>query len=100
MRANILFDLLLVLADGRYEVSASPELLANEVSLLAGISSRNVNCALAFDITDHLGNAILRRYADHHMHVIWLQAPGLNARFSLAGKFCQHLAQFFSDLTV
>ena len=67
---DILFDFLFVLADRRHKVAAGPELLTNVVSFLASISSRDMNRALALDIADHLSNAVFRRNADYHVHVI------------------------------
>jgi hypothetical protein len=78
--ADIFLDHLLVFANGRYKVTASPKLLASEVLFLTGIGSGNVNCTLAFHITDHLGNTVFWRYAYQHMHVIRHQAASLNMR--------------------
>ncbi len=97
--ADVFFDLLLIFTNCGYEVSSRPELLAGEVSFLSGIGSGYVNCTFAFHIAYHLGNTILGRYADYHMHMIRLQTAGLDTRFLVPSQFCQYLAQFLPDLT-
>jgi len=86
--ADILLDLLFIFADGGYKVSSRPELLAGKVPFLTGLGPCYVNRTLAFDITYHLGNTILGRYAAHHMHVIRLQTADFNARLLVSCHFC------------
>jgi len=67
---NVLPDLLLLEADRGYRVASGPEVLAREVSDLAGELTGNRNGALAFQKPDYRGHGVLGRDGNEHMDVV------------------------------
>ena len=82
------------------EVPPRPEVLPDEVALPFPVDTREADCALAVDETDHLGHRILRRDRDQHVHMIGHQVPFLDLRLLLRGQLAEHLAEVPAKLQV
>ncbi|SBT03454.1 hypothetical protein PROAA_1060021 [Candidatus Propionivibrio aalborgensis] len=76
----------LVAADCLYEVSASPEVLPDEIALALSIYPGQVNDAPVLDETNHPQYRILRRDRDHRAHVIGHQVSFHDLAFLLHSK--------------
>src|SRR5260370_38712376 len=67
--AEVCANLLQFEPDGRYRVTAGPEMLAREVALLAA-QPGDADCALPFQKPDHGRNRMLRGNRDTHVHMV------------------------------
>ena len=72
--ADVCVDLLQFGPDGRYSVTAGPEMLAREVSFLAGQASDS-DGTLPFQKSDHRRHRVLRWNRDAHVNMVWHQVP-------------------------
>ena len=88
---NVLPDHFLVSTHCRNKVPPRPEMLSHEILAPPPIQSRQMNRALALDVPHHLRHRVLRRYRDHHVHMIRHQVPFLNLAFPLICQFAKHL---------
>ena len=75
-------------------------MLPYEVSVALAIHSRQVDCALAFDIPHDLTDRVLGRDRQHHVNMVGHQMPFLNPALSLFRKIAEHPAQMSAQLAV
>ena len=64
------------------------------------VGSGNVNRALALDKSDDLGDRILRRNRDQHVHMVDHQVTLLDLGLSLLGQVVKNFAQMLAKLSV
>src|SRR5258708_29155565 len=67
-------DLLSLEPDGRYSVTASPEMLAPEVSLFTG-QAGDGDGTLPFQESDHRRHRMLRWNRDAQVNMVWHPVP-------------------------
>src|SRR5258707_2273305 len=67
--ADVRANLLQFKPDGRYGVTAGPEMLAREVALLAA-QPGDGDCTLSFQKPDHGCNRMFRGNLDTHVHMV------------------------------
>src|SRR5262249_4631614 len=65
----------------------------HKVALPLSVRTGQVHCTLAFDKTGHLGDRILWRDRDHHMHMIWHEVTLFDPAFLLQGQFAEHIPE-------
>ena len=68
--ADVCADLLQFEPDGLYSVTASPEMLAREVSLFTG-QAGDSDGTLPFQKSDHGRHRVLRWNRDAHVNMVW-----------------------------
>src|SRR3981081_4352397 len=90
--ADVGADLLQFEPDGRYGVTASPEMLAREVSLLSG-HTRDSDGTLAFQKSDHRRHRVLWWNRDAHVNVVWHQVPLNDLALLLFGQRVEDCTQ-------
>ena len=56
--------------DCRYEVASCPECLSSEIPRSTSLLPCYGDCTLAFDVSDHVRDRVLRRYAQTYMYMI------------------------------
>ena len=64
--------------------------MTDKPALSLAINSREVDCALAFDVPDHLTDRIFRRYRQQHVNVVRHQMPFFDAAFPLFGQLPEY----------
>ena len=70
-----------------------PEMLAAEIALPSVPVARHPDCALAFDVPDDAGDAVLRRNLDQDVDMVGHQVPFVDDAVLLPGKFVKDRAQ-------
>jgi hypothetical protein len=95
--ADVVADLLQFEPDGGYGVTASPEMLAGEVSFLA-VHSSNRDGALAFQEPDHGSYRVLGWNGDAHVHVVWHQVSLNDLALLLPSQRVENRTQLSTDL--
>ena len=75
-----------------------PEVLPHKIPFPFRISPRDMDRTLSFDVSDHLGDRILRGNRYHHMHVIWHQMTFLDSALLLPAQTSQNFSQLTADL--
>jgi len=86
-------DHFLIPANGRNELSARPEFVAEKIPHLAFDILRDPYRALPFHVSDDLCHRIFGRNRDQHMDMIRHQMPLLDPAFLAAREIVKHLAQ-------
>src|SRR6478672_472866 len=75
-------------------------MLSYEVSPAFAIHPCQMNRTLAFDVSDHLRDRILRRDRNHHVHVIRHQVPFFDSTLLLFSELSKHLTKMFPQLLI
>src|SRR5215211_9397495 len=68
-------------------------MLTDEIALALSVYPGQVDCALAFNIPDHLQHRIFRRNRNHHVDMIGHQMPFFNPTFLLCGQSAEQLTK-------
>jgi len=89
---------LLISTNRRGKIPSSPEMLAYIVPPSIRIYPGNMDRTLFFDKSDGLSYRVLRRYRNHHVHVIRHQVSFFNHAFLLHRQSTKHFAQFLPNL--
>jgi hypothetical protein len=95
--ADVLADLLQFKPDRGNGITAGPELLAREISILAA-QPGNRDRALSFEKTDHRGHGVFRWNRDAHMYMVWHQMTFHNLAFLLPCQRVEDRTQLPSRL--
>ena len=90
--ADVCADLLQFKPDGRYRVTAGPEMLAREVSFLTAHPGDR-DGALPFQKPDHRSDRVLRWNRDAHVHVVRHQVPFDDLAVLLLGQRVEYRTQ-------
>ena len=91
--ADVCADLLQLEPDGRYSLTASPEMLAREVSFFTG-SARDRDGTLAFQKPDHRRHRVLRWDRDAHVNMVWHPVSLNDLALLLLGQGVEDCAQW------
>ena len=81
-----------VRTDGRYGVTASPEMLAREISLFTGQAS-DCDGTLPFQKSDYRRHRVLRWNRDAHVNMVWHQVPLNDLALLLFSQRMENCAQ-------
>ena len=98
--SDVFPDRFFILADRRDPVASYPEVLSPKIRPTTQIVPGYVDGTLPFDVPNNLGNRILRRNLDQHMHVIRPQVSLLDHTFSLTAQIPKHLSKVLPKLQV
>ena len=90
--ADVCAALLQFEPDGRYSVTASPEMLAREVSLFTG-QAGDSDGTLPFQKSDHGRHWMLGWNRDTHVDMVWHEVPLNNLALLLFGQGVEDCAQ-------
>ena len=84
----------------RYRIPSGPELLAIEISLPSPKLPCDGYCTFSLDIPYHLGDSLLRRYLDQHVHMVSHHMPFHYLTASMPGHFMKHRSKKLPYLSV
>src|ERR1700674_365987 len=90
--ADVCADLLQFEPDGRYSVTAGPEMLAGEVSLFTG-QAGDGDGTFPFQKSDHRRHRVLRWNRDAHVNMVWHQVSLNDLALLLFGQGVEDCAQ-------
>src|ERR1700723_1672529 len=65
------------------------QLLAHKILLPSSVRPRKMNRAFPSDVSDHLRYRVLRRYSNHHLHMVGQQMSFFEPTLFLAGAVHQ-----------
>jgi len=98
--ADVVPNHCLVAAYRGHEIPTRPETLPGVILLPFPVYPRKMNRALALDEPNHRRHRILERNRDHHVHMVGLKMPFLDAALLLLGQSSEHLAQMLVQASV
>ncbi|SBT04507.1 hypothetical protein PROAA_130025 [Candidatus Propionivibrio aalborgensis] len=75
-------------------------MLPDKVAFAFPIHPRQMNCALALDEANHLRHRVLRRYRNHHVHVVRHQMPFHYLALFLSSKLAEYFSEMLAQLSV
>jgi hypothetical protein len=98
--ADILPNYVFIPSHRGHEEASRPEMLSRGITTVLAIVPGQMDRALPFDVTNHLGHGVFGRYRNQHMHVVRLQVSFENLALLLGGKPPENFAKMFPQLPV
>jgi hypothetical protein len=89
---DVFLDRLFVTPNRTDEIAARPEALPDEIASPLAVRPHQMDCALAFDVPDHVRHRVFWRDRQQHVNVIRKQMSLFDFRFFLSRELTKDFA--------